>query len=151
MVRSVLFVCLGNVNRSPTAEYILRSKLQLQTLNPKPFKVASAATGGHTEGDPAMGEMIRAARKRGVDLSPHRARQEFDLVVAMDKSNLRNLAALCPPDKRHKLKLLIRDYAPECGTEEVPDPYYEGGHLNVFDLIEKGVEGLIKKEEIVVN
>ncbi|XP_026190603.1 uncharacterized protein LOC34619901 [Cyclospora cayetanensis] len=158
MVRSVLFVCLGNVNRSPTAEYIFRAKLNLPKApggSQGPLYVASAATGGHTEGDPAMREMIAAARKRGIDLTPHRARQvrksdfeTFDLIVAMDRSNLRNLSSMCPPQQKHKLKLLIRDYAPQCGTEEVPDPYYEGGHLGVFDLIEKGIEGLIEKEGI---
>ncbi|OEH80449.1 protein tyrosine phosphatase [Cyclospora cayetanensis] len=187
MVRSVLFVCLGNVNRSPTAEYIFRAKLNLPKApggSQGPLYVASAATGGHTEGDPAMREMIAAARKRGIDLTPHRARQRssltpptentqqgqfalakllrvlgglswagadfetFDLIVAMDRSNLRNLSSMCPPQQKHKLKLLIRDYAPQCGTEEVPDPYYEGGHLGVFDLIEKGIEGLIEKEGI---
>lgn len=75
VVRSVLFVCLGNVNRSPTAEYILRKKLNLPKGTPSSFLIESAATGGHTEGDPAMREMILAARKRGVDLTPHRARQ----------------------------------------------------------------------------
>ncbi|CDJ57257.1 hypothetical protein, conserved [Eimeria maxima] len=122
---------------------------------PQGLIVASAATGGHTEGDPAMTEMIAAARKRGVDLTPHRARQvrssdfeDFDLIVAMDKSNLRNLTNICPPNKRHKLKLLLRDYAPSCGIEEVPDPYYEGRHSNVFCLIEQGVDGLIEKEGI---
>ena len=75
MVRSVLFVCLGNVNRSPTAEYIFRSKLNINSRGPQGFRVASAATGGHTEGDPAMREMVAAAKKRGVDLTPHRARQ----------------------------------------------------------------------------
>ena len=75
VLQSVLFVCLGNVNRSPTAEFILKKKLGLSGKSSSSFIVASAATGGHTEGDPAMREMIAAARKRGVDLTPHRARQ----------------------------------------------------------------------------
>ncbi|KAL8440572.1 hypothetical protein Efla_007233 [Eimeria flavescens] len=155
MVRSILFVCLGNVNRSPTAEYILRKKLNIPKGSKSDFIIESAATGGHTEGDPAMREMVAAAKRRGVDLTPHRARQvrqkdfsNFDLVVAMDRSNLRNLSAICPKEEKHKLKLLIRDYAPESGTEEVPDPYYEGGHLGVFDLIEKGIDGMIEREGI---
>uniref|UniRef100_A0A0G4GI29 Phosphotyrosine protein phosphatase I domain-containing protein n=1 Tax=Chromera velia CCMP2878 TaxID=1169474 RepID=A0A0G4GI29_9ALVE len=145
-ITSVLFVCLGNVNRSCTAEYVLKARCpQLRS--------GSAGTGGHFAGDPAMSEMVRACRHRGIDITPHRARKvegedfsKFDLIIAMDENNLRDLLAMCPPEYHGKLRLLLRDYAPELGLKDTPDPYYEGGHDRVFECILKGVDGLVKRE-----
>lgn len=146
--RRVLFICMGNICRSPTADGVMRAKLKAAGLD---VEVDSAGTHGYHVGAPPDERSQEHALKRGYDLSPLRARQlvaqdfeRFDLVLAMDEDNLANARRLCPPGQRHRLKLLL-DYAPQLGRREVPDPYYGGdaGFEDVLDLVEAACDGLI--------
>ena len=146
----VLFVCLGNICRSPTAEGVFRALLESESLNGQ-VQVDSAGTGSWHIGGPPDRRAQAAARKRGIDLSGQRARQakpadfkRFDYVIAMDRDNHHDLAGLCPPDEEHRLHLLM-DFAPELGKRDVPDPYYGGGggFEAVLDMIEAAARGLL--------
>jgi len=142
-------VCLGNICRSPTAEGVLRHLLQ-QENPPLPIEVDSAGTADYHIGDPPDRRSRRAAMERGIDISDLRGRQveaadfsRFDLILAMDKENLRELQRLRPANSRAELKLLM-DYAPESGSE-VPDPYYRDAAAfeKVLDLTAAASRGLI--------
>ena len=145
----VLFVCLGNICRSPTAEGILRHKLREAGLAGQ-IEVASAGTGEWHVGNPPDQRSQRAALARGYDLSSQRAQQvsradfaRYDLILAMDQSNLRNLKTLRPAAARADLDLYLRRY--ELALDEVPDPYYGGddGFEQVLDLIEQASDALL--------
>jgi protein-tyrosine phosphatase len=145
----VLFVCLGNICRSPTAEGVLRHKLRAAGLEDQ-VQVDSAGTGDWHVGKAPDSRTRSAAQRRGYDLSALRARQveaadfqRFDLILAMDQSNLRNLKALRPVDAEADLDLYLRRY--ELALDEVPDPYYGGedGFEQVLDLIEQASEALL--------
>ena len=149
MTRRILFFCMGNICRSPTAEGVMRAKLAAAGID---VEVDSAGTHGYHVGAPPDGRSQEHARQRGYDLSPLRARQllaedfaRFDLVLAMDDDNLAHAERLCPPGQRHRLKLLM-DYAPHAGSPHVPDPYYGGaaGFDAVLDLVEAACDGLIE-------
>jgi protein-tyrosine phosphatase len=147
---SVLFVCLGNICRSPTAEGVFRHLLAAEAPHLR-VDVDSAGTADyHIDAAPDMRSQ-RAALRRGIDISGLRARQvaqddfdRFDLVLAMDSANLRDLQSIRPAGSRAKLKLFL-SYAPEMGTLEVPDPYYgdAGGFEKVLDLAAAASRGLI--------
>jgi len=148
MTRRILFFCMGNICRSPTAEGVMRAKLAAAGLN---VEVDSAGTHGCHIGAPPDERSQEHALKRGYDLSTLRARkllaadlERFDLVLAMDADNIANVEALCPPSQRHRLQLLM-DYAPHTGQRHVPDPYYGGdaGFEEVLDLVEAACDGLI--------
>ena len=143
---SVLFVCLGNICRSPTAEGVFRRKVQEAGLEAR-VHVDSAGTGDWHVGRPPDARMMEAASRRGLDLSMLRARQvtrddfdAFDVVVAMDGINLEDLEALAPG---RAVRML--DFAPHLPERDVPDPYYGGGEgfERVLDLIEVAAEGLL--------
>lgn len=145
----VLFVCLGNICRSPTAEGVFRHKLRAAGLEDR-VQVDSAGTGDWHVGKAPDRRTRQAALRRGYDLSAQRARQvevadfqRFDLILAMDKSNLRNLEALRPGDARADLDLYLRRF--DLALEEVPDPYYGGedGFEQVLDLIEQASDALL--------
>lgn len=145
----VLFVCLGNICRSPTAEGVLRHQLQVAGLD-KRVEVASAGTGDWHVGQPPDSRAQQAAAARGYDLSALRGQQvcaedfhEYDLILAMDHSNLNNLKRLQPTDGKAELDLFLRRY--QAPVDEVPDPYYGGddGFGEVLDLIEHGCRGVI--------
>ena len=146
----VLFVCLGNICRSPTAEAVLR-KLAVEKGLSGRLKVDSAGTNGFHIGQSPDPRSIKFAAKRGIDLTPLRGRQieradfdRFDYVIAMDNENVRQLTALCPASMQGKISLLL-GYADRCNYREVPDPYY-GGEREfelVMDLIESGCRGLL--------
>lgn len=145
----VLFVCLGNICRSPTAEGVLRHQLALAGLAGQ-VEVASAGTGDWHVGKPPDSRTQRAALLRGYDLSAQRAQQvsaldfsRYDLILAMDKSNLGHLEALQPAAGRAELDLFLRRYQGQ--LDEVPDPYYGGeeGFSQVLDLIEVACHGLV--------
>ncbi len=149
MVR-VLFVCMGNICRSPTAEGVFRN-LVIQHGLETSVEIDSAGTHAYHIGHEPDRRSQAAALRRGVDLSPQRARrvevtdfETFDYVLAMDEENLDNLRAVCPSGYEHKLKLFL-EYAPHLSEKEVPDPYYGGltGFERVLDLIEAAAEGLI--------
>lgn len=147
---SVLFVCMGNICRSPTAEGVFR-KLHQELAHQLELHIDSAGTHAYHIGDPPDVRSQAAARARGVDISTHRGRQvtaedvrAFDYVLAMDAANLKRLQALRPRDARAELRLLL-DYAPGVSNKEVPDPYYggAGGFEEVLDLVEAGGRGLL--------
>jgi protein-tyrosine phosphatase len=152
----VLFVCMGNICRSPTAEGVFR-KLHGELAPELDLQADSAGTHAYHIGEPPDPRSCAAAKDRGVDISGLRGRQatfqdfhEFDYVIAMDSDNLRRLQALRPKGSRAQLRLLL-EYAPEAGLLDVPDPYYggPGGFQRVLDLVEQGGRGLL--DEIKKN
>jgi protein-tyrosine phosphatase len=146
----VLFVCMGNICRSPTAEAVLRKALREHGLEGR-VEVDSAGTHGYHVGEPPDPRTQRAAESRGYDMSAIRARkvaaqdlEYFDLVLAMDRSNLENLQRICLPDFSDRLGLLM-SYSRAFDDEEVPDPYYGLGHGFdlVLDMIEDATAGVL--------
>lgn len=147
---SVLFVCTGNICRSPTAEGILRKRLEELGLE---VVVDSAGTHGYHVGDAPDPRSIKAAAKRGYDISRLKARrisaedfERFDFVVALDGEHMRLMRRSCPPELHHKLYEMMV-FAPDAHHREVPDPYYgpADGFELVLDLLEEAVEGLVKE------
>lgn len=147
---AVLFICMGNICRSPTAEGVFRALLAREGLAGR-IEVDSAGTHAYHVGEPPDRRSQEAARRRGIDLAALRARQvsgadfaRFDWILAMDHDNLRHLRQLCPSDAREKVHLLL-SFAPETGEAEVPDPYYGGfeGFERVLDLTAAAAEGLL--------
>jgi protein-tyrosine phosphatase len=152
MESSVLFVCMGNICRSPTAEAVFRHRAALAGLA-RYVEVGSAGTGNWHVGDPPDRRAIAHAARRGYDLTKLRARQvvvddfeRFGWILAMDRSNLRELTSLRPEGFRGHLGLFL-DVAPSIGVREVPDPYYGGreGFERVLDLIEQASDALIDR------
>ena len=146
----VLFVCMGNICRSPTAEGVFRETLR--TRAPElAVHVDSAGTHAYHVGEPPDRRSCRAAARRGIDLSGQRARRvsvadfsAFDLVLAMDEDNFRILSGISPPEYRSRIRLFM-EFAPEAGRRSVPDPYYGGptGFERVLDLVEEASLGLL--------
>lgn len=146
----VLFVCMGNICRSPTADGVFRHKLQRQGLSHL-VSVDSAGTHNyHPDSPPDERSQLHAAR-RGYDLSSLRARQvraadfaTFDLILVMDWDNLALLQETCPPPHRHKLRRLT-EFCQMHSSPVVPDPYYGGerGFEQVLDLVEDACDGLL--------
>jgi protein-tyrosine phosphatase len=148
--RRVLFVCMGNICRSPTAEGVFRKLLQDQAPD-LDVQVDSAGTHAFHVGDPPDPRACRAAERRGVDLKRQRARRvvardfaHFELVLAMDEQNMEALLEVCPPEYRDRVRLLL-DFAPQVGRTDVPDPYYGGanGFEHVLDLVEEAAAGVL--------
>jgi protein-tyrosine phosphatase len=146
----VLFVCLGNICRSPTAEGVLRH-LAAQEAPRLKVEIDSAGTADYHIGAAPDPRSQRAALRRGIDISGLRARQvtehdflRFDLILAMDRANLRELQSLQPDRASARLKLFM-EYAPSLGVLEVPDPYYgdASGFENVLDLAAAASRGLL--------
>jgi protein-tyrosine phosphatase len=142
MTVRVLFVCMGNICRSPTAEGVMRHLVREAGLEDE-IDVDSAGTGGWHVGAPPDRRATAAARARGVELAGA-ARQvepwdftEFDVLVALDSDNLADLYRMAPPGTEHKLRML--------DTEDVPDPYYGGadGFDAVFDQVERACRALL--------
>jgi protein-tyrosine phosphatase len=153
--KRILFVCLGNIVRSPLAEGLFRSQAEKAGLNGK-YEVDSAGTGGWHVGEPPDPRMQRVAARRGL-VYTHRGRQfhpadfeRFDLILAMDRDNEADLLAMARlPGHRQKVRLL-RAYDPEGGPKaQVPDPYYGGidGFEEVYSVVERSVKGLIEELE----
>nr|WP_298410187.1 low molecular weight protein-tyrosine-phosphatase [uncultured Halomonas sp.] len=147
----VLFVCLGNICRSPTAEGVFRSRLDKAGLAER-VEVDSCGTSDWHIGDPPDSRAIAAAKGRGVDLSQLRGRQleeedfrRFDYILAMDHMNLKNLEALRPSDSQAHVGLFM-EFAGR-SDEAIPDPYTgdEGHFEKVFDMIETASDGLIEE------
>lgn len=146
MAYRILFVCLGNICRSPSAEAVTRALARDRGTE---LELDSAGTGRWHVGEPPYGPMQAAARRRGHDLSALRARQvtradfaAFDLIVAMDEDNLDDLRRMAPHDARARLALFT-DYAPQTGATAIPDPYYTRDFDGTLDLVEACARGLI--------
>lgn len=145
----VLMVCLGNICRSPTAHGVLQQRVQAAGLTQR-IKVDSAGTGDWHIGRQADERTRKAAAQRGYDLEDLRARQvqaadfdNFDYILAMDETNLRDLQVLSPPEHQHKIRLFM-EYA-DNNQRAVPDPYYGGeeGFQVVLDLVEQATDALL--------
>ena len=153
MLKKVLFVCLGNICRSPAAEGIFKKKIKDRGLE-KSFLVDSAGTGGWHVGNLADSRMRKAASARGINLES-RSRQikqidlyNFDIILVMDKDNLEAVKSLIPDELDEitsKVKLILR-YSQKNNLKEVPDPYYGGqnGFENVLDLLNDAIDGLLE-------
>ncbi|MBN8473821.1 low molecular weight protein-tyrosine-phosphatase [Sulfuritalea sp.] len=149
-VHKVLFVCTGNICRSPTAEGVARDLARRLGVEQR-FEFDSAGTHGYHIGDPPDPRTVAAARKRGYDLAHLRARRvtEFDFlrfhhVLAMGHDHLQWLRRACPPEQRDKLRLFL-DFSRRFDGREVPDPYYGGpdGFEQVLDMVEDAASQLI--------
>lgn len=147
----ILFVCTGNICRSPTAEGVVKIIIKNNGMDSL-IKVDSAGTHGYHIGEPPDPRTCEAALRRGIDLSGYRARkvvpedfQRFDLLLAMDRDNLALLQRGARPEYQAKLGLFM-NYASRFDAEEVPDPYYGGeqGFELVLDMIEDAGQGLIR-------
>lgn len=146
----ILFVCLGNICRSPMAEGVFRRKADEAGLLHL-FEIDSAGMGDWHKGQAPDLRAQKAAFSRGVDISTQAARKveledfsDFDLVLAMDGSNIEDLYEIAPHAARDRIRRFL-DYAPHLGTQDVPDPYYGGedGFDHALDLIEAAAEGLL--------
>ena len=146
----VLFICMGNICRSPTAEGVFRHKVENTGLT-EHISIDSAGTHAYHVGNPPDGRAQDAALKRGIDLSMQRARRvtaddfsSFDYVIAMDKSNKRDLLTICPAGYEERIHLFL-DFA-DAEEAEVPDPYYGQGRgfETVLNLVEDAANGLLE-------
>lgn len=155
MIR-LLFLCLGNICRSPIAEGICRARIESGILDGRiPLKITwdSAGLGGWHEGSLPDPRSIAVGKKHGIEIGDLRARKirdtdfaDFDYILAMDRDNLRAVTALCPPEFQNRLHLLM-DFASGSKIREVPDPYYFKdtlGFERVYATIEEGVDGLLQ-------
>ena len=150
MVR-VLFICMGNICRSPTAEGVFQGIVEKANLASH-ISIDSAGTHAYHIGSQPDQRSLAAAIRRDIDLSKYRARKvtiedfaSFDYLLAMDRDNLEHLQRICPPEYLDKLRLFL-EYAHELSETEVPDPYYGGltGFERVLDLVEAASVGLLK-------
>jgi protein-tyrosine phosphatase len=154
---SVLFVCMGNICRSPTAHGVFQHKVKALGLS-RTVTVDSAGTHNYHPGSAPDKRSQAHAAKRGYDLSGQRARQigakdfgKFDLILVMDYDNLELVQKKCPTEGQHKVRLLT-EFCVVLHSDVVPDPYYGGpnGFDHVLDLVEDACEGLMRhvKEQI---
>lgn len=146
----VLFVCMGNICRSPTAEGVFRQLVQ-QEGHSSWIETDSAGTHAYHVGEQPDSRSQQTAQTRGIDLSDIRARQaitndfhEFDYILAMDSDNYQVLQGICPDGLDEKLSLFL-DFSQDYSESQVPDPYYGGAHgfEHVFDLVESASRGLL--------
>jgi len=149
MIR-ILFVCMGNICRSPMAQGVLEKRICEERLQDR-VQVDSAATHHYHIGESPDRRGVAAARRRGVEIGGQRARavdngdfEDFDLILAMDAENERKLRAICPPRYSDRLKLVL-EYAPDLRDREVPDPYYGGrqGFEKVLDMLDLCMQELM--------
>lgn len=148
---SVLFVCMGNICRSPTAHGVFRKLVDDAGLS-HVISIDSAGTHAYHVGNPPDGRSQATALSRGIEMSDLRARQVqrddfalFDYILAMDSDNYNNLLAIASSDMKKKIRFFM-EFAEDTQVREVPDPYYGGasGFERVFDLVEKAASGLLE-------
>jgi protein-tyrosine phosphatase len=146
----VLFVCMGNICRSPTAEGVFRKLVEDAGLADR-IEIDSAGTHAYHVGEPPDSRAQETALRRGVHMADLRARRaetadfhQFDYILAMDQDNYHSLCDISPPGHERRVALFL-DYAPDLGVREVPDPYYGGpsGFERVFDMVEAAANGLL--------
>ena len=144
---SILFVCHGNICRSPMAEFVMKDMVRRKHLESQ-YEIASAATSREELGNPVYPPARRKLAENGIACAGHRARQMtradydyFDLIVCMDRHNIRNALRITGGDPEHKIVLLL-DYAGRAG-EEVADPWYTGNFDETWDDIVSGCKGLL--------
>lgn len=146
----LLFVCMGNICRSPTAEGVFRQVLAARAPDLH-VEIDSAGTHDYHIGAPPDRRAIAAAKRRGIDLSELRARMvaaedfsTYDLILAMDEENLQELRRRAPAIYHERIRLMM-EFAPQAPSRHVPDPYYGGaqGFEEVLDLLEEAAQGLI--------
>ena len=144
----ILFVCHGNICRSPMAEFVMKDMVRKRRLENR-FEVASAATSREELGNPVYPPARRKLAENGIACAGHHARQmtgadydRYDLIVCMDRNNIRNALRIAGGDPEHKIVLLL-DYADRPG-EEVADPWYTGDFQATWDDIVSGCEGLLR-------
>lgn len=146
----ILFVCMGNICRSPSAEALFRYHVETSGFRDY-VEVASAGTHDYHVGDPADSRSHAAALGRGIDMTSHRAQHfkkehfaDYDYIVVMDDKNHDHVSAMCPPQYRDKVHYFM-DFAPQLNVKEVPDPYFGGaeGFEHVLDLLEAASAGLL--------
>ncbi len=150
-MKKVLMVCLGNICRSPLAEGILQKKADEKGFQ---IEVDSAGTSGYHIGEQPDSRMRETAKNKGVSIDHLRARQfevedfdRFDLIYAMDKSNLKNILQLARNEEdKKKVRLIIEESHPGMGLE-VPDPYFGGqqGFVTVYNLLDEASDAILKK------
>ena len=147
----ILFVCLGNICRSPTAEIVFRQIVAREAPDLR-IEIDSAGTAAYHVGSPPDSRTREAALRRGYDMSALRARVvepqdfgRFDLILAMDRQNFDALRRGAPAAARDRIRLFL-EFAPDAGEAEVPDPYYGGpnGFEEVLDLVEAAARGLLQ-------
>ena len=147
----ILFVCLGNICRSPTAEIVFREIAAREAPNLR-VEIDSAGTAAYHVGSPPDSRTRQAALRRGYDMSALRARVvepqdfgRFDLILAMDRQNFDALRQRAPATAHQRIRLFL-EFAPDTDTTEVPDPYYGGpnGFEEVLDLVEAASRGLLR-------
>ncbi len=150
-MKRILFVCLGNICRSPTAHAVLRQLAVQQGLE---LEVESAGTSASHKGEPPDPRSVRVGSAAGYDFSALRSRPVqdgdfayYDLILAMDKQNLRELASRCPAPYQHKLRLMLSFHPEYPRYQEVPDPYYGGskGFELVLRLLEESCQQLLQQ------
>ena len=153
--KSILFVCLGNICRSPSAEAVMKAKLEERGLAEKYFVDSAGITGFHA-GEPADSRMRGHAQKRGYELTsisrPVRASEDFrqfDYIIGMDGKNMEDLKSLAVSGEDMNKLSKMTDYCARYVHDSVPDPYYGGvsGFELVLDLLEDACEGLIERLE----
>jgi protein-tyrosine phosphatase len=145
----ILMVCLGNICRSPLAEGILKHKIREKGLD---WFVDSAGTGGWHAGELPDRRSIKIAQKYGIDITDQKARQfktadldNFDVVLAMDSANLKDLKSYAKhPQQKEKIQLIMNFARPQ-SNEEVPDPYYDNRFQLVYELLNEACDGVIER------
>ena len=152
----ILFVCMGNICRSPTAEGVFRSIVN-ENQQFENFDIDSAGTHAYHIGKSPDSRSQLTAKNYGIDISMHRARQihesdfyYYDFIIAMDIDNFEILKSNYPKESQSKVQLLL-DFLPDCKLQSVPDPYYEGKFNEVFELVSSACnsffESIVKKEQ----
>ena len=143
---NILFVCLGNICRSPMAEYVMRDMVQKEGLAAR-FTIDSAATSTYEVGNPIYPPAYRKLRQHGIDASPHRSRQicredysKYDYIIGMDASNMRNMQRAFGGDPEGKLTLLLQ----HCGrNDDVADPWYTGDFDATWRDVNEGCRAIL--------
>ena len=147
---TVLFVCLGNICRSPMAEGVFEAKVNTAGLSER-IRIDSAGTSAYHVGEPPDSRMRSTAHQFGLDIDAQRSRQvnrddflEFDYIIAMDRSNLHNLQRMMPPEGKAVLRMM-REFDTQPGDGDVPDPYYggAGGFQKVYEILSRSGENFL--------